>query len=139
MPGIEYVSLFKQQLILLTPSSHRLAGRKEVDIQELNGEDFIAHSRRTALHDILADIFGRNHTHVKIVGEADEDRAVLGMVRAGLGCGVTTQSPEIFGTDFAAIPIIHSGFEGKICVGRRANTPLSNEAQAFYDYLAGMK
>ena len=134
-PKIAFTTLFDQQLILLVPRHHRLAKRASVTIKDLSGEDFIAHNRNTALHDILADIFMRNHTHVNIVSEADEDRAVLGMVRAGLGCGVTTYSPEIYGTDFAAIPIIGSGFDGKICVGRRANTPLSGIAQAFLDYL----
>ena len=134
-PEIEFVTLFDQQLILMVPRSHRFARRDYVRVKDLEGENFIAHNRTTALHDILADIFMKNHTHVKIVSEADEDRAILGMVRAGLGCGVTMYSPEIYGTDFAAVPIIDSGFEGRICVGRRVNTPLSGAAQDFYDFL----
>ena len=134
-PQIEFATLFDQQLILMVPPSHRLARRKSVRVKDLEGESFIAHSRSTALHDILADIFMKNGTHVKIVSEADEDRAILGMVRTGLGCGVTMHSPEIYGTDFAAVPIVDSGFEGQICVGRRANTPLSGPAQDFYDFL----
>ena len=124
-PQIEFVTLFDQQLILMVPRCHRLAKRNYVHVKDLEGENFIAHSRTTALHDILADIFMKNHTHVKIVSEADEDRAILGMVRAGLGCGVTMYSPEIYGTDFAAVPIIDSGFEGRTCVGRRVNATLS--------------
>ncbi len=134
-PKIEFTTLFDQQLILLVSRSHRFAKQSTVRIKDLAGENFIAHNRTTALHDILADIFMRNNTHVNIVGEADEDRAVLGMVRAGLGCGVTTYSPEIYGTDFAAVPIVDSGFDGKICVGRRANTALPNNAKLFFDYL----
>lgn len=134
-PKIEFTTLFDEQLILLVPRDHRLAKQRTVSVRDLAGENFIAHNRTTALHDILADLFMRNHTHVNIVGEADEDRAILGMVRAGLGCGVTTYSPEIYGTDFTAIPITDSGFDGKICVGRRANIRLSGVAEAFYDYL----
>ena len=138
-PGIEFATLFEQQLVLMVPRSHRFARRNRVRVKDLDGENFIAHSRTTALHDIMADIFMKNQTHVKIVSEADEDRAILGMVRAGLGCGVTTYSPEIYGTDFAAVPIIDSGFEGQICVGRRVNTPLSGPAQDFYDFLVKEK
>ena len=134
-PRIRFVPLFDQQLILLTPAHHRLARRRSVDIQELNGEAFVAHSRKTALHDILADIYRRNNIHVRIVSEADEDRAIIGMVRAGLGCGVTTHSSEIYGTDFSAIPITGSGFNGQICVGYRENTQLPPAALHFYDYL----
>ena len=134
-PRICFFPLFNQQLILLLPEGHRFSGRKTVDIHELNGEAFIAHSRKTALHDILADIYRENNIHVRIISEADEDRAIIGMVRAGLGCGVTTQSSEIFGTGFAAVPITGSGFEGQICVGRRENAQLSEAAAQFYDYL----
>ena len=133
--GIVFTPLIDQHLMLITPKFHRLAGRKSVDIRELDGEAFVAHSRNTALHDILADIYRRNHIRVKIISEADEDRAVIGMVRAGLGCGVTTQSSEIFGTDFSAIPITGSGFNGQLCIGRKINTPLSSTAEDFYEYL----
>ena len=122
----------------MAPRSHKLSARKSVDIRELGGEAFIAHSRDTALHDILADIYRQNHIHVRIISEADEDRAILGMVRAGLGCGVTTRSPEIYGTDFSAIPITGSGFCGRICIGRLAGAVLSETAEAFYTYMVSL-
>ena len=134
-PRIEFTPLFDQKLMLLVPLSHRLAGRSSIPIQELDGEAFIAHSRKTALHDILADIYRANHIRVRIVSEADEDRAIIGMVRAGLGCGVTTYSSELYGSGFQAIPITGSGFHGQICMGRRRGTPLPDTAQLFWDYL----
>ena len=134
-PRVELTPLFRQQLVLLTPKKHRFASRKTVNIRELDGESFVAHSRSTALHDTLADIYTRNHIDVKIVGEADEDRTIIGMVRAGLGCGVTTHSPELFGTDFSVIPIEGSGFNGQVYVGKRRGAQLSGQAEAFYKYL----
>ena len=134
-PRIEFQPILERQLVLLVPSSHRFASRSSVDIQELNGESFIAHSRGTALHDILAEIYRKNDILVKIVSEADEDRAIIGMVRAGLGCGVTTESPELFGTGFCSVPITESGFEGQICIGRKRNAPLSKTAEAFLHFV----
>ena len=134
---ILFTPLFQQKLILLMPKGHRLTGRRSVDIHELEGEAFIAHTRSSALHDILADIYRRNHIQVKIVSEADEDRAIIGMVRAGLGCGVTTYSSEIYGSDFSSVPITGSGFNGQICVGKRMGAALSGTAQVFYDFLIG--
>ena len=68
-PKIEFTTLFDEQLILLVPRDHRLAKQRTVSVRDLAGENFIAHNRTTALHDILADLFMRNHTHVNIVGE----------------------------------------------------------------------
>ena len=136
-PKIRFTTLFPQQLVLLTPKGHRFSSRKSVDIQDLNGETFIAHTRVTAMHEILADICRQYHINVKIVAEADEDRAIIGMVRAGLGCGVTTYSPELYGTGFSVVPLTGSGFQGQICVGRRVGTPLPETAKAFYSYLIG--
>ena len=137
-PKIQFIPLIRRQLILLVPAGHRFAGRRSVSIHELDGESFIAHRRGTALHEILADIYRQNHIRVQIVSEADEDRAILGMVRAGLGCGVTAGSSEIYGTGFSAVPITDSGFESYICAGRRARLPLSPAAQAFWDYLVSI-
>lgn len=134
-PKITFTPLYERGLVLLTPHCHRFSSRESVSIEELNGEAFIAHSRKTALHDILADIYREHHIRVRIISEADEDRAILGMVRAGLGCAITTPSSEIYGTDFCTVPITGTGFRGEISVGRRVNEPLSEIAEDFYTYL----
>ncbi|MCR5795224.1 MAG: LysR family transcriptional regulator [Solobacterium sp.] len=134
-PRIIQTPLFRRDPVLLTPKDHRLANRKSVDISELTGEPFIAHSRKTSFHRIMAEVYLRSGTHVRIVSEADEDRAIIGMVRKGLGCGVVLESPEIHGEGFSAIPITGTGFQGELCIGRRANDTLPDAAEAFCRYV----
>ena len=134
-PRITQQTLLRREPVLLLPKNHHLANRKSIDISELNGESFIAHSRNTAFHRIMTEIYQRTDTHVRIVSEADEDRAILGMVRAGLGCGIVLNNPELHGTDFSAVPVTGTGFLGDICIGKRADDPLPDTAEAFYQYV----
>lgn len=138
-PRIEQKTLFKKDPILLTPKNHPLANRKSVHINELNGEAFIAHNRNTSFHKIMSEIYLRTKTHVRIVSEAAEDRAILGMVKAGFGCAVVLDSPEIHGSDFSAIPLVGSGFQGEICIGKRANSVLPPETEEFYQFVLNYK
>ena len=134
-PRIAQKTLLSREPVLLCPKNHHLAKRKSVDITELGGEAFIAHNRNTAFHRIMAELYLRSNTHVRIISEADEDRAILGMVRAGIGCGIVLNSPEIHGSDFSTVPITGTGFLGDICIGRRADTPLPDIAEAFRQYV----
>lgn len=134
-PRVEFTPLFSRDLILLTPANHRLANKTGVDINDLEGESFIAHNRNTAFHHIMAETYLRDSLHVRVIGEADEDRAILGMVKAGMGVAVTVESPEIHGTGFCAIPVRRTSFKGTICIGRRANEQLPPAAEEFYQYV----
>lgn len=138
-PRITQKTLFSREPVLLLPKNHHLANRKSVDINELSGESFIAHNRNTAFHKIMTELYLRSDTHVKIISEVDEDRAILGMVRAGIGCGIVLNSPEIHGSDFSAIPITGTGFLGDLCIGKRADNILPDTAEAFYQYVLSNK
>ena len=50
-PKIEITPLIQRPLVLVVPRGHRLFSRSSIDIQELKGERFIAHSRDTIMHD----------------------------------------------------------------------------------------
>ena len=134
-PKIDFIPLVRQNLFLLVPPDHPLSRRKSVDIHEINGESFIAHSRGSAMHTILADIYRKNNIQVKIISEADEDRTIMGLIRAGLGCGVTAYSSLLKEDGLAAIPLTGSGFDQQICIGKKKDASLSATARAFYDYL----
>ena len=87
------------------------------------------------MHDILAKVYYANDIQVRIVSEADTDLAILGLVRAGIGCAVFTYFPMISDQDISAIPIMGSGFQGFVCVGRRIKSTLPRMAEQFAQYL----
>ena len=136
-PRIEMTPLYSTDLVLLVPPGHRFTGRKSVRLRELEGESFVAHSRGSVLHDMLADIYRRNNLNVSIVSEADENAAIIAMVHAGLGCGVMPRSEEVSRSAFGAIPIRDSGFDTRICIGRMKDRAISDAACALYRHVAG--
>ena len=134
-PKIEFTPLVPRPLMLVVPAGHRFFGRSSVDIHELNGEKFIAHSRHTVMHKILAEVYQANNVHVVLVSEADADLVILSLIRTGIGCGVLDYPPEIPKEDYRAIPIINTGFCHYVGVGRKKNVRLTGLAEQFYEYL----
>ena len=134
-PRIEMTPLYSNDLVLLVPPGHRFSGRKRIRLRELDGESFVAHSRGSVLHDMLADIYRRNNLNVSIVSEADENAAIIAMVRAGFGCGIMPRSEEVGRSGFGVIPIRDSGFESSICIGRMKDREISEAVSAFYRHV----
>ena len=75
----------------------------------------------------LSDAFAYDITEIK---GADDLYHPGGIIKES-----EATASEIYGTDFSAIPITGSGFNGQICVGYRENTQLLPAALHFYDYL----
>ena len=57
------------------------------------------------------------------------------MVKAGLDCGVTRDSPALHGQGVSVVPITGSSFNGQFCAGRRKGAVLPPVAEAFWQFL----
>ena len=85
--GPEFASavLFEQELIVVVPSTHRLAARKAVRLGELADEDFIVLEHGYGLRQITDDLCEAAGFTPKIAFEGQETETVRGLVAAGLG------------------------------------------------------
>lgn len=85
MPGIQWRHLQTEQIFLVVPVRHRLAGHDSVTLQELAGDEMILGKPGDVLREIMDGYFRQARFTPRVACEADEPAAVEDYVAAGLG------------------------------------------------------
>lgn len=95
-PSIEFTPISKQELVLIVPKEHALAGRSEIDLQESLAFSQIGFSKRSGLRPIIDQMFEQCSRMPDYLYTMEEDQAVAGLVGAGFGVAVVPNM-EILG------------------------------------------
>jgi DNA-binding transcriptional LysR family regulator len=138
IPGetsVEFIPLYEQPLVLVTPADHPLASRSSIDIHELEQQELIMHARGSSMWDINSQILKDAGVSVQVVSEAIEDHTILGLVRAGLGCAIVTERPEFSKMSLSVIPLTGINFHRYVFMGYRKDQSRSQIAEAFRQYV----
>lgn len=83
--GIRWISLMTEEIFLIVPNNHRLAGRDSIDLSEVADDAFVSVKPGYGLRDITDQYCQQAGFTPKIIFEGDEPAAIRGLVRAGLG------------------------------------------------------
>lgn len=83
VPDLPFIPIGDDELLLVTPRSHRLAEKLAVSLSDINGENFVLSS--DGLDYETGNIFRLNNIHPKIQYRLNEDFATLKMVETGFG------------------------------------------------------
>jgi DNA-binding transcriptional LysR family regulator len=84
-PLIERVSLIERPLICALPLGHHLASKTTVDVQDLEGEDFVSFMEGTPTRQHVDEMLQRNSVRPHVVMEASMAPTVGEAVSAGIG------------------------------------------------------
>lgn len=135
MPGVEKTIILIEDLYLLVNKNHRFANRTEVNLKELEGEDFIAFSPLTYFQKSLEVLFKKVGVKPRIVFESNEDSTVAAFVTAGLGVAVI---PPILGVDFSqcvAIKISYPVCQRQLCMAWKNEEYIQPVMKNFRDFV----
>lgn len=119
---------------LVCRTSHPLARRKRIDVQDLAGEPFVHLARSSSVRQHLeAAFYPARMNHVM---ELDQLSTVAGMVRAGIGISVvpTLTLFHFQGPDLVTRPLDLPDLKRQIYVVTRKDRSLSIAAQTLLDY-----
>lgn len=86
VPGLSFLELGKDELVLVTPVGHPLSELPVVSILDVNGQDFILSS--DGLDYEIGKIFELNGIHPNIRFSVNDDYAVMKMVESGFGVSI---------------------------------------------------
>ncbi|MEV7009634.1 LysR family transcriptional regulator [Streptosporangium sp. NPDC051022] len=86
--GLSRAPLFDDIADAILPASHPLAGRSEIELAELSGEQWISSSPGTVCHDWLVYTLRAAELEPDIACMADEYPTHLALVAAGQGCAI---------------------------------------------------
>lgn len=106
--GIHFEPLLSTQAICLVPAAHHLAARDVIRAEDLEGEDFIALTRRHSSRVTIDRLFERADVSRRIVIETATNVSALEFVREGLGVSLVNPFPIIHqvGRDVAVRPFL---------------------------------
>lgn len=84
-PNIIAIPFLEEELILIVPPDYPLAGKRELDIAELEGHPFIMSEIGSGVREITDKILAGAKVSVRVVMELGENEAMKRAVASGLG------------------------------------------------------
>ncbi len=103
LENLSSIPIVKNELFLIVPVNHRLAGTDEIDLCEVANDPFVLFKPETAMHDVIERLCHEAGFHPKMAFEGFEERIVAGLVGAKFGVALI---PFIPGLDKKKISLI---------------------------------
>jgi LysR family transcriptional activator of glutamate synthase operon len=94
--GVRWSHLLNEELVIVLPQAHRLAGRRTLRMSELASETFLALSPGNTLQTIFEKACAEALFVPKIAFEGMDFGTLRGMIAAGLGIGLLPSAPARF-------------------------------------------
>nr|SIP63285.1 transcriptional regulator, LysR family [uncultured bacterium] len=132
---VAFAHVLEQPLACVVPQGHPFALWPSVDIHELDGLSFVAHTPDSRMSKITSRLCQEAGIQLRSVSEAREDRTILGLVRQGLGLAIMTLSPEVHGDGFVAIPLTGTSYHRYVSMGWLKTVARSEMAECFRRYI----
>lgn len=85
-PRLNHLPLFREQMMIVLPPDHRLAGRDTIEIGDLAGERYVQRSF-CEFNDMVDNVFDDRGVDCETVYRSDRDDWVLAMIASGFGFG----------------------------------------------------
>ncbi len=137
--GLKIAEMPNNRLVLIAPLDHKLASRKRVRIQDLNGQDFVHFERDVPTRKATDKILKDHQVEVRKVAEFDNIETIKRAVEVGFGLAIVP-GPAV--TDdarngrLAVIEMAEKYWVRPIGVVYRSDRKLSLAARKFVELLA---
>ncbi|SRR6266700_1487881 len=105
---LNYLPLFREQMMIVLPLQHRLASRKSIEIRDLAGARYVQRSS-CEFNDMVDIIFDERGVDCETVYRSDRDDWVLAMVAGGFGFGFFPNY-SIEHSGVVALPMVNPEF-----------------------------
>ena len=134
-PGLELRPLVEEELLVVLPAGHRLAGRARVKLAELAGERFVSFLEGTRLRELLVAGAREAGFEPRIAFESDQVRRIRDMVALGLGVTLLPGSDVSAEGDerLAVARVTDPTLRRDVTLAWRAGRRLAPAARAFRD------
>jgi len=87
-PQLQATEILKDELTLVVPPKHPLAKKREVDIEEVGKESFIAHIVESPFRRKVIELFARHRTPLNMPMEMPTIESIKRFVQMGMGVAI---------------------------------------------------
>jgi DNA-binding transcriptional LysR family regulator len=132
--AVKSIPVASDELAMIVSPNHPLAGKKQVSMLELAGENFIAHNAPSPYREKVLETFEKYHTPLHITVELPSLEAIKKLVERGVGVALVpklTAQAEIDSGALVGLTVKEMRLERKLHIIYRRNSVLSHAAQAF--------
>ena len=84
-PGIEFVPILKQEMIIITPLGHPLASKENVSLKDLEGYPVIGYDRNSGLGKFTLRTYASYSLQPNIICESPDENAIASLVAEDFG------------------------------------------------------
>ena len=133
LASIDYIPIYRQELYLIVPSTHRLADAEAVTLSDIAGEYFISLNHETLTYHQLEKEFKKAEFEPNTIIEADEYSSIAASVSTGAGVAIMPILPILDSFNVKKIPFADSFMYRDICVLRSSSRVMSPEVQSVWD------
>ncbi|MEL6813505.1 MAG: LysR substrate-binding domain-containing protein [Cyanobacteria bacterium J06598_3] len=137
-PDLTIHPFLENPLIVLAPTSHPLAKKKNIPISALNNEPFIMREAGSGTRKAVEKIFSENEISVKVSLELGSNEAIKQAIAGGLGISVLSQHTIISegtGGEYAILDVQGFPIERDWYVAHLSGKQPSVVANTFLQYL----
>jgi len=135
---LESFCVLRDELSLIINPEHPLAKRKEVTVEELGGESFLAHNVKTASRNKVIEVFAEHHTPLNITLELATVETIKRFVQLNVGLAFVPHMcvrEELERGTLATVPVKGLTYVRTLWVTHRRNATFSHAAAAFLTVL----
>ncbi|CAA7599654.1 Transcription regulator HTH, LysR [Acididesulfobacillus acetoxydans] len=134
---IRWARLFTEEIVLIVPAGHPLAGRAFVTLAELAGEPFILFKKDVSLGEIIYGLCREAGFTPKATFEGEEVGTVSGLVAAKLGIALVPRNRAAENTGIVQVPISRPKCQRVIGIAWIEERHLTPAAQHFREFVLG--
>jgi LysR family transcriptional regulator, hydrogen peroxide-inducible genes activator len=127
-PRLNYLPLFREQMMIVLPAGHRLADRETIEIKDLAGERYVQRSF-CEFNDMVDRVFDDLGVDCETVYRSDRDDWVLAMIASGFGFGFFPKY-SISNPSVVARPLVNPEFWREVSLTTVKGLPYSRAVGA---------
>ena len=132
--GLGLLLLVSEELMVILPPGHRLAGRRRVRMAELADEQFISFRQGARLRELQISAGRQAGFEPRVTLELNEPRRIRRLVSRGMGVAILPRSDaEAPGTEVAVATLTAPSLTRDITLAWRAGRRLSPAAREFLE------
>lgn len=134
LTSIDCMPIYRQELFLIVPATHRLADAEAVTLSDIAGENFISLNQETLTYHQLEKEFKRAEFEPYAIIEADEYSSMAASVSMGAGVAIMPILPILDSFNVRRIPFADASMYRDICALRSSSREMSPEVKTVWEH-----
>ncbi len=140
-PDIAFLPFSREELVLILPPDHRLAGKRSIEFEDLAEEPIILKDPGSGTRRLVDELFAQKNCMPNVLMETGDAEIIKLLVQHGEGVSFLVKEAvavELEGKKLATVPLKNHSIFLDVSIAYLKNQPLSPPAQAFLTSLENL-